>query len=443
MNLIFGTDGIRGIANKEISANLAFFIGKSIAINLLNKDKTNNKVLIAKDTRVSKDMLFCSVSAGIMSMGVDVLDLGVATTPVLSWLTKKIGCGFGVMITASHNPAIFNGIKIFDSNGFKLDDNQQKELELIFNDIDSYFPTDSIGKIISKSESVYDYLDYVVDRFKKLKSLDISVAVDCANGAGSHIIPYVFKSLLNNCEVFNTDTTGENINKECGSINTGVFLQRVKDKFDFGFAFDGDGDRLVVILKNGQILSGEELLYVLARYYKSKGLLKNNMVVTTILTNMGIENALKDLGVEVLRCDVGDRFVLHQMLQNDIKMGAENSGHIILSDINKTSDALAASLMLLEAFFETDFSFETISNQIKMFETVKLDVEVSNRQKCKFCEGALNGYIEEMEALLLDKGRVVVRPSGTESVIRILVEGEDKTLMQQIADNIKNMVCLL
>ena len=439
MNLIFGTDGIRGIANQQISANLVFFIGKSLAIKALATNK-KPKILIGKDNRVSSDMLECSVAAGIMSVGVDVVTLGLCTTPSLSFLTKQLDCDYGVMITASHNPAQFNGIKIFDKNGFKLLNQQEEELKKIFVDIEKYLPTQNIGKHYIENERIYDYIDYVIDKFKSIPVKNLSIAVDCANGAGSHIIPYVFKNLFNNCTFFNTKTNGNDINGNCGSVDTNKFISIVKNKFDVGFAFDGDADRLVVVLKDGQIIDGETILYVFARYLKDKNKLNSNQVATTTLTNFGIENSLNKLGINVLRTPVGDKNIQYEMNKKALNLGAEQSGHIILGDFNKTADGLVAALMFLQVFCELNYSLTGWLREIKKFQTQKIDVCVSDRQKNLFSAGELNGFVDQIEEELGERGRVVVRPSGTESVIRILVEGNDLELIQTIATRLKEKI---
>ena len=442
MNLIFGTDGIRGVANLQISPNLVFFVGKALALNALKQNK-NAKILVAKDTRISGDMIFCALSAGIMSVGVDVLNLGVATTPALSFLTKKLECDFGVMITASHNKAEFNGLKFFDRNGIKFENQNEVNLSKTVATIDNYLPSAKTGKLVEVFDRVYDYIDFVLQEFADINVNNKKIALDCANGAGSHIIPYIFKTLFDTCDCFNTSTDGSFINGECGSVDTRAFVDVVKDKYDFGFAFDGDADRLVVVLKNGEVLSGEILLFVLAKYLKSINKLQSNTVVTTILTNIGVENSLLKMGIKTIRTGVGDKFVLQDMLNHNLNLGVENSGHIILGDLNKTSDALIASLFFLRIVLNNNLDITEYIKDLSLFDMKTIDVSVSDRQKACFADGALDLFLQDIESELLDEGRVVVRASGTESVIRILVEGKDKNLVDNIAKKIEQRVLLL
>ena len=443
MNLIFGTDGIRGIANRQISANLAFFVGKSLAIRLLQNEKKQQKIVVGQDTRVSGDMIVCALSAGVMSMGVDVINLGILTTPALSFLTKSTQSDFGVMITASHNPAEFNGIKIFDSNGFKLSIKEEQQIESIFDNVSSCLPGDKVGRMFKRPELIHDYLTFLIDSIGSLPTKQHRIALDCANGAGSKIIPFVFKSLVDKCDCFNTDFETGEINGKCGSVDTQNFVKTVKGNFDVGFAFDGDADRVVAVLKDGQVLSGEQILFVFVKYLKQHNKLKNNKVVTTILTNIGIEDSLSKLGVETIRCDVGDRNILEEMQKQDCNLGGEESGHIILSDLNPTSDGALAGLMLLKILVETDFDLSLYLKDAQIFDTVKLNVNVSARQKSKFKTDVLDDFVTELSDELGAQGRLIVRPSGTESVIRILVEGKDKNLMLDIAKRLEQQILAL
>ena len=437
LKLIFGTDGIRGIANQQISSNLVFFIGKTLAIKAL-ENNPDAKIIVGKDTRISSDMIECAFCAGVMSVGVNVLLLGLCTTPCLSFLTNKLGCDFGIMITASHNPANYNGIKIFNKNGIKLLDKEENELMQLFGMVSNYLPTQNVGKKLDVREKVFVYIDYIIEYFKSISLNNVSIAIDCANGAGSHIIPYVFKTLFENCEFFNTNTSGVDINGKCGSVDVGNFVKIVEDRYDFGIAFDGDADRLVVVLKNGTILDGDVLLFLFAKYLKNGKNLKNNSVVATILTNNGVETALHNEGIQLIRSNVGDKYVVEQMIKNNLNLGVEQSGHIVFGDINKTSDGLVGALMFLTMISEIDILKEL--KQLSMFAVEKINISVNSRQKNAFIEGKLNCFVEQLEEELGEHGRIIVRPSGTESVIRVLVEGEDCELIKTIAVRIKKEI---
>lgn len=438
-NLIFGTDGIRGIANRQMSANLIFFVGKSLAIRLLENPQSHHKVMVGRDNRQSSDMLFCSLSAGLMSMGVDVVDVGLVTTPALSYLLKDSGCDYGVMITASHNPAEYNGIKIFDSLGHKIMPEQEQKIVDIYNNMDSYIYSGDVGRMYDNKDIIYKYIDKIIDSIGNLSLQGRKIAIDCANGAGSNILPYVFKTLIDKCDCYNCHILGE-INKNCGSVNTQEFSNIVKDNYDYGFAFDGDADRIVVILKDGQVLSGEKILYILAKYYYTHNLLTNNTIVTTILTSISVEQALQKMGIKTIRCDVGDKYVFEAMQQQNAVLGGENSGHILLADINPTADAMLVGLTLLKIFAEIDFDIQGYIKDIQPYCILKEDVLVSERQKKQFLLGTLNDIVSGLDNEIGENGRLLVRASGTECVIRVLLEGQDQSLMQNIAKKIKQKI---
>ncbi|MBQ7602562.1 MAG: hypothetical protein IJU58_00210 [Clostridia bacterium] len=438
-NLIFGTDGIRGIANKQMSASLIFFVGKSLAIRLLENTQSYRKVMVGRDNRQSSDMLFCALSAGLMSMGVDVVDVGLVTTPALSYLLKDGGCDYGVMITASHNPAEYNGIKIFDSFGHKIMPEQEQKIVDIYNNMDSYIYSGDVGRMYDNKDKIYKYIDKIIDSIGNLSLKDRKIAIDCANGAGSDILPYVFKTLIDKCDCYNCKTLGE-INKDCGSVNTQEFCKIVKNNYDYGFAFDGDADRIVVILKDGQILSGEKILYILAKYYHSQNRLTNNTVITTILTSICVEQALQKLGIKTIRCDVGDKYVFNAMQQHNAVLGGEDSGHVLLGDINPTADAMLVGLTLLKIFAEIDFDIQGYIQDIQPYYSLKDDILVSERQKKQFLLGVLNDFVSSLDNEMGEDGRLLVRASGTECVIRVLLEGKDKDLMQNIAKKVKQKI---
>ena len=439
-NLIFGTDGIRGIANRQLSANLIFFIGKALGIKLLQTPNVKHCVIVGRDNRQSSDMLFCALSSGLMSVGINVWDVGIVTTPALSYLVSHNVCDAGVMITASHNSAEYNGIKIFDNAGHKIMPDYEQELVSIYNNIESFVCNESIGIIYDKKDLIHSYIDKVIDYSNDISIKNIKIAIDCANGAGSHIIPYVFKTLLDRCDCFNCQMFNNAINKNCGSVNTASFSKIVKENYDFGFAFDGDADRLVVVQKNGQILSGEVLLYILAKYYKLHNNLKDNRVVTTILTSISIEQALAKLGICTLRCDVGDKNVWEMMDKQNACLGGEESGHIIIKDTNPTADALWVSVVLLKIFNEINFNIADYTKDIVPFCLVKDDIDVSERQKTLFSSGALKELIVNLDNELGEDSRLIVRPSGTESVIRVLIEGKNIQLMNNVVQKIRKSI---
>ena len=439
-NLIFGTDGIRGIANKQVSANLVFFIGKSLAVKILQNKKAKKMIIIGKDTRVSGDMLYCALSAGLLCMGVNVVNVGLCTTPALSYLTKLKNYDYGIMITASHNPAEYNGIKIFNSYGTKVMPSFELELQQILNNIDTYLPTQQIGCVYNKPELLYCYTEHIINSVNLTDLQNCKVAIDCANGAGANIIPYICKTLLNDCSYYNCSTDGVSINKDCGSINTQKFISIIKDKYDIGFAFDGDADRVVVVLKNGEVLTGEVLLYVLAKYYKQNNILKNNSIVTTVLTNTGVLSSLQKINVTSYIVDVGDKYIMHKMQKTGTNLGVEDSGHIILNDIVPSADGLLAGLIILKIFKNINFDIPKYIAQLHLYSSIKENIKVTERQKALFNKGVLKQYIYALENELGGCGRLLVRSSGTECVIRILIEGKDLVVMKDIVEKIKKRI---
>ena len=440
-NKVFGTDGIRGIANTQISANLAFFVGKTLAIYLLEKKQHPLKIIVGRDTRTSGDMLCCAFCAGFMSMGGDVLNVGILPTPALSFLVTKTEADAGVMLTASHNPAEYNGIKIFDEKGLKIDEQVEIKLEKILGDIQNFLPDQKVGRLQIDEDLCKLWADYLMQKMGNLNLRDYKIMIDCANGASFRAIPYVLKTLGAIVDCKNVDSKGDNINKSCGSTHIENFASLVgKSNCDIAFAYDGDADRVIIVTNKGQVLTGDEILYIFAKYLHSKNELKNDTLITTVMTNYGVEKSLNKLGINTLRVKVGDKYVLQKMLEQDCNLGGEESGHIILGDYNLSADGLLATLFLLKIMTEREGTVEELLKGLNKYNTARIDLKVSDRQKILVQNGGMEELVQRFADELAENGRIVLRASGTESVVRILVEGEDLQLISSIAENLEQAV---
>ncbi|MBF0226282.1 MAG: phosphoglucosamine mutase [Desulfobacterales bacterium] len=449
MKKFFGTDGIRGKANEfPITAEIALKIGRSIAHFFSNKSQLNNeslrkKILIGKDTRISGDMLEHALVAGICSMGIDVYLAGIIPTPAIAFLTKKIDAIAGIVISASHNPYYDNGIKIFTNDGYKLTDEQEIEIEkLIFEDFDSKCKTiKNMGKVYNFDEGEEIYANFLIDAVNPNISLKgMKIVVDCANGATYQIVPYIFKKFLADVDAIFISPNGKNINDSCGSEYPSELKKRVIDSnADLGLAFDGDGDRLIAIDGNGKQLTGDHIIAILAKYLKSQGLLKNNIVVSTVMSNLGLDKALRDMDIIHKQATVGDRYVLEEMLKFDASIGGENSGHIILNHHQTTGDGILTALKLIESIKYYNKKLSDFIDIINLCPQIMVNVHVN-------CKLDLNSFpeikqeIESGEKELGTNGRVFVRYSGTEPLCRVMVEAFEFDKAKNICESIANII---
>lgn len=442
MTKYFGTDGIRGIANKELTPELAFQIGRAGAY-VLTKGK-KGKILIGKDTRASGDMLEASLIAGITCLGLDVVTLGVLPTPALAYLTREYGAIAGIVISASHNPGEHNGIKIFDKDGLKLSDNVEEEIENILNKketINLRATGKDIGRVYSGANGARDYKEFL----KKSINIDlkgIKVGMDCGNGALYKIGPEIIKELNGEVVYVNTNPDGMNINDNCGSTNPKIVQDLVRrEKAHIGLSFDGDADRIIAVDEKGNLLDGDHILAICASHLKEKGKLKNNTVVGTVMTNMGLDIYLEKLGINIFKSDVGDRYVLEEMLKSDYVLGGEQSGHIIFLEYNTTGDGLATALHLLEVMLSSGKTMSELSGLMKDYPQVLTNAMVANEKKYKYLEDRLiKEEIEKIERHFHGKGRVVIRPSGTEALVRVMIEGEDQEEIDKIAKDLAILI---
>lgn len=439
MARLFGTDGVRGKANKELTPELAFRLGKAGAY-VLGKNSSKAKIIIGKDTRISGDMLEAALAAGICSMGVDVLKVGVLPTPGIAYLTRISGADAGVVISASHNPFEDNGIKFFSSGGFKLPDEIEDEIERHIELADSLDrPTGSqIGRIIKLENAAKDYASFLKSLAPSLNGLKI--VLDCANGAASEIGPTILRELGAEVIPIYNQPDGININVNCSSTHPEALAEEVlKSKADIGLACDGDADRIIAVDEKGNIIDGDYIMVICALALKEKGELTKNSVAVTVMSNLGLHKALRESEITVHQTKVGDRYVMEKLLETGAILGGEQSGHIIFLNHNTTGDGLLTGLKLLSVLKEKQARLSELAAQMQRFPQVLLNVRVNNKDRV-MNNDFVKYKIEEIEATLGEEGRILVRPSGTEPLIRIMLEGLDQELLKKQAEEVKAIV---
>lgn len=444
MGRLFGTDGVRGIANKELDSLLAFNLGRIGAYVLTEETHHKPRIAVGKDTRISGDMLESALVAGICSMGAEAVVLGVQPTPAVAYLTRHLGLDAGVVISASHNPFEYNGIKFFDSNGYKLSDELEDKIEALLKNPENGIanPTGAeIGKKVEIDNAVHAYIDFLK------KTIDtnmrgLKIAVDCANGASYIAAPSVLADLGAEVVIINNKPDGKNINVKCGSTHPEELQKRVVESgAHIGLAFDGDADRLIAVDNRGQIVNGDHMLAIFAKYFKEKGTLKNDAVVGTVMSNMGLEIALRREKCRLIKAKVGDRYVLEEMMNNGYNIGGEQSGHIIFLDHNTTGDGLLTALQLLSIIKETGKKLSDLASIMMELPQVLVNARVKNQNKGKYMEDEeIVLMIEELESKLKDKGRVLIRPSGTEPLVRVMLEGENEAELKEAAVKLANLI---
>jgi phosphoglucosamine mutase len=448
MRKLFGTDGIRGVVNQyPITAETALETGRVVA-SFFSREKGNHKIVVGKDTRISGDMLEHSVAAGIGSMGVDVLLAGVMPTPAVAFLTTYAEADAGIVISASHNPFFDNGIKLFKKDGFKLSEDLESNLEKML----LSGPTGHLCHEIVKTgrikffengkEHYLNFLKKAVPENFSLKGLKI--ALDCSNGAMSQIAPELFSSLGADVQTIFNVPDGININKNCGSQHTQSLQRFVMDNnADIGLAFDGDGDRLVAVDENGNEIKGDKILFIGAQFLKKQNKLKNNLLVTTVMSNIGLSIALKESGIEHATSAVGDRYVLELMQKRGAVLGGEDSGHIIYLDHQTTGDGLVAALKLLEAMNAESKPLSVLCRMMTLFPQKLINIDVKEMPDIRTVPAIIK-EIENIEKLLGDKGRVLVRYSGTQPQCRVMVEGptiqETEKYCHRIAETVRETI---
>lgn len=444
MARMFGTDGVRGIANQELTPELAMKLGRAGAY-VLGENASNPTILIAKDTRISGDMLEDALCAGILSMGVNVIKAGVLPTPAAAYLTIKYGASAGAVISASHNPFEYNGIKFFNSKGFKLDDDLEDRIEKIVKGeviLESKISGNDIGRIIEPSEDPnFAYRSFVKSTFDG--SLEgMKIVLDCANGAASYIAPDVFVQLGAYVAVLNAEPDGININKNCGSTHPEALCDRVvKEGADIGLAFDGDADRLIAVDEKGRVIDGDRTIGICAKLLKEEGRLVNDSVTVTVMSNIGFHKRAEELGINVEVTAVGDRYVLENMLKTGCVIGGEQSGHIICLEYGTTGDGMVAALQLLRAYKKYGISLSELADEISIYPQVLVNARVNNEKKFIYNEiPRIREAIEQAESDMDGDGRVLIRPSGTEPLVRVMIEGSDTERIAILANRLAQLI---
>lgn len=444
MGRLFGTDGVRGIANSDLTCELAMDIGRAAAAVLIDGENKRPTVLIGKDTRASSDMLEAAMAAGLCSVGAHVMRLGVIPTPAVAYLVGKYGADAGVMLTASHNPCEFNGIKIFRGDGYKLPDALEEQIEAIVLDHaqQPILPTGGgVGGISDAPDAIRDYIDHLKEAVPS--RLDgLKVAIDCANGCASRTAQTLFSELGAECHMLADSPDGVNVNKDCGSTHMEGLMQYVKENgMDCGVAFDGDADRCLAVDETGNMIDGDFLMAICAVDLKSRGKLARDTVVGTVMTNMGFIRFCEQNGIHFEATKVGDRYVLEEMLQEGYNLGGEQSGHIIFHDYATTGDGQMTAAQLFSLMNRSSERLSGLAAIMTRFPQVLVNVPVSPEGKLRFYVDAdVTAAVEEARKKLGSSGRVVVRPSGTEPLLRVMIEGEDAQCIAGLADYVANVI---
>jgi len=441
MSRYFGTDGVRGIANTELTPQLAFEIGRAGAY-VLTGGKRRAKVVIGKDTRLSGDLLEAALTAGICAIGVDVIQVGVVTTPGLAYLTRHLGADAGAMISASHNPAADNGIKFFSREGYKLFSETEEQIEAIITGEQAVLPVPDgtgVGRVTHQPQAVQAYIEYVQHTMPEGLA-GLKVVVDCANGAASAIAPVILRSLGAEVIPINYTPDGLNINVKCGSTHPEALQQAVlAHRATVGIAHDGDADRVIAVDEQGQIIDGDFIMAICANFMAERKQLAKRQFVATVMSNMGLDVAMQNLGIEVLKTKVGDRYVLEQMLANGLNFGGEQSGHIIFLDYNTTGDGIITALQLLKVMHATGKPLSELARVMRRYPQVLENVRVKDKQGCA-ANPRIQEVIKTVEAHLAGQGRVLVRPSGTEPLIRVMLEGPDEAVLKEYTRQISDVI---
>jgi len=444
MGRLFGTDGVRGVANTELTCEMAYMLGKAGAYVLSGGNTKVPRILVGKDTRLSGDMLESALVAGICSAGAQAYLAGVIPTPAVACLVKKHGFDAGVVISASHNPAEFNGIKFFSSEGYKLPDETEERIERIILDHEEEIPTpsgDRVGTVHVLDTAVEDYVDYAIHTI----NVDLSglrIALDCANGASTVTAPKAIRRLGAEVLVINDKPDGININKNCGSTHLDMIKKfTTENKCDVGLAFDGDADRVLAIDEKGCVVDGDHIMAIIGLDMKKKGLLDHNTIVATVMSNMGFEEMARNNGLTLLRAPVGDRYVLEKMLEGGYVLGGEQSGHIIMTLHNTTGDGLMTALKLLSVLKESGKKLSELNSIMKDYPQVLRNARVSNDKKYSYRDDpVIAEHCSRLEEAFRGEGRVLIRPSGTEPLVRVMIEGKDQDYITQKAEELVKII---
>lgn len=444
MGRLFGTDGVRGVANSELTPELAFNLGKAGAY-VLSKDVERPVVLIGKDTRISGDMLEDAISAGILAMGGNVIKIGVLPTPAVAYLVRYYHADAGIVISASHNPFEYNGIKFFNGDGFKLDDDIEDEIEDIILrniDVNSHITGERLGRCLEAEDdalSLYaEFLKQTID----INLVGMKIAIDCANGASYKVAEKVLRELGAQVIAIGNDPNGININEKCGSTHPERLQELVvREQAHMGLAFDGDADRLIGVDEKGQVIDGDRTIYICMKMLKECGQLSGNLVTATVMSNLGFHKAVEELGCGVEVTQVGDRYVLESMLKTGCVIGGEQSGHIIFLNHTTTGDGILSALQLLKAIRMSGKTPSELASEVTIYPQVLKNASIKNENKKKYMDHPeIKAEIAKVEKEMEGEGRVLIRPSGTEPLVRVMLEGKDTAQISKLAENLAALI---
>jgi phosphoglucosamine mutase len=445
MGKLFGTDGIRGVANVDITPELAFALGMAGAYVLTKEAKHSPRILIGVDTRLSGDLILAGLTAGMCSLGANVYVAGVIPTPGIAHLVRKYNFDAGVVISASHNSFEDNGIKFFNSEGYKLDDKIELEIEAVMeNGLDKLERATGtkIGRRHLSSNALQDYIDFLILTLNDLKLDGMKIAIDCANGATYKAAPKIFEQLGAEIFVMHNKPDGFNINKDCGSTHMESLQEFViENKMDIGIAFDGDGDRCLLVDEKGKLIDGDEIMSMLCVDLKEKGELVNNTLVATIMSNLGLFIMGEKLDINIEKTNVGDRYVLEKMLEKGYILGGEQSGHVIFLKHNTTGDGILTALQIVALMKNKQKSLSKLNNVMQILPQVIINAKVDNNNKYKYIDDSIiKSEIDKLEVKFKGTGRVLVRASGTEALVRVMIEGIDESVLREDATKLAKLI---
>ena len=449
MRKYFGTDGIRRIANTELTPELVYKVAKAGAYVLSKHTDHTPTILIGRDTRISGTLIESAMTAGFLSYGANVKLLGVIPTPAVAYLTRKLNADASVVISASHNTFEFNGIKFFSNKGMKIPDTLEEEIEEVME-------SGKLDELTAKNEKIgtseyrLDLIDEYVyffrknfdDSIDKYMNDNFVVGIDTANGATYQVAEKVFKALGIKYKIINNNPDGININQNCGSTHLGNLKKFVvENKLNLGIAYDGDGDRCLAVDEKGNEIDGDKLLAIISTNLRKKGKLNKDTIVATVMSNLGLNKFTRDNGLELLQTKVGDRYVLEEMLKDGFNLGGEQSGHVILLDYNPTGDGILTSLMLIQTILEEGKKASELADMVKLYPQILINAKVNSDKKYEYKEDKeINGAIDKLEKEFAGNGRVLIRPSGTEPLVRVMIEGEDQEYITKKAQEIANLI---
>lgn len=443
MGKYFGTDGVRGEANVELTPELAFKLGRFGGYVLSQHENERPRVFVARDTRISGEMLEAALVAGLLSVGIEVYQLGVLATPAVSYLVRTEKASAGVMISASHNPALDNGIKFFGNDGFKLDDERELEIEALLDSLEDTLPrpsADGLGTLVAYPEGLRKYEKFLVSTGQDLDGM--KVALDAANGAASTSARSIFLDLNAEISVIGDTPNGLNINDGVGSTHPEALQELVRETgSDIGLAFDGDSDRLIAVDETGQIVDGDKIMFIIGKYLSEKGQLAKNTIVTTVMSNLGFHKALDSEGINKAVTAVGDRYVVEEMRKLGYNLGGEQSGHVIIMDYNTTGDGQLTGVQLTKIMKETGKTLSELASEVTIYPQKLVNIRVENSMKDKAMEvAAIADIITKMEDEMAGNGRILVRPSGTEPLLRVMAEAPTHEEVDYYVDTIADVV---